>query len=97
MNRHAAPGPPSGCPYDAVGMQRALDSAIGLPSRATSALWILVFLMPADVRRSLIMSSLAEGTWPWRAAAVAFIRADHAIVRKPSVRVPLSGTTVVQQ
>ena len=23
-----------GCPYDAVGMQRALDSAIGLPSRS---------------------------------------------------------------
>ena len=47
-----------GCPYDAVGMQRALDSAIGLPSRSTSALWMLVFLMPADVRRSFMMPLL---------------------------------------
>ncbi len=47
-----------GCPYDAVGMQRALDSAIGLPSRPTSASWMLVFLMPADVRRSFIVPSL---------------------------------------
>jgi hypothetical protein len=43
-----------GCPYAAVGMQRALDSAIGLPKRSTSALWMLVFLMPADVRRNFI-------------------------------------------
>jgi hypothetical protein len=55
MNRHAALGPAIGCPYDAVGMQRALDSAIGLPSRSTSAAWMLVFLMPADVRRSLML------------------------------------------
>src|SRR5437899_8382291 len=52
MNRHAAPGPAMGCPYAAVGMQRALDSAIGLPRRSTSALWMLAFLMPADVRRN---------------------------------------------
>ena len=38
-----------GCPYAAVGMQRALDSAIGLPRRSTSASWMLVFLMPRDV------------------------------------------------
>lgn len=37
MNRHAAPGPPMGCPYVAVGMHRPLDSAIGLHSRPTSA------------------------------------------------------------
>jgi len=43
-----------GCPYDAVGIQRALESAIGLPSRSTSALWMLVFLIPADVRRNLM-------------------------------------------
>ena len=45
-------------------MQRALDSAIGLPSRSTSASWMLVFLMPAEVRRSLKMppvSISAEG------------------------------------
>src|SRR6185503_15425539 len=58
MNRHAAPGPAMGCPYAAVGMQSALDSAIGLPSRSTNALWMLVFLMPAEVRRNFIMMPL---------------------------------------
>jgi hypothetical protein len=53
MNCHTlSPGPTQGCPYIAVGMQRALDSLIGLPSRSTSASWMLAFLMPADVRRS---------------------------------------------
>src|SRR4029453_16361940 len=53
MNCHAFwPGPTQGCPYIAVGMQRALDSLIGLPSRSTSASWMLVFLTPAEVRRS---------------------------------------------
>ncbi len=56
MNSHAlSPGPTRGCPYIAVGMQRALDSAIGLPSRSTSASRMLAFLMPADVRRNLIL------------------------------------------
>src|SRR4029453_10222024 len=55
MNRHAPPGLPWGCPYPAVGMQRALESAIGLPRRPTSASLMLVFLMPADVRRSLML------------------------------------------
>jgi len=56
MNRHApAPGPAMGCPYIAVGMQSALDSTIGLPSKSTSALRMLAFLMPADVRRNLIL------------------------------------------
>jgi hypothetical protein len=32
-----------------------MESAIALPRRLTSALWILVFLMPADVRRSVPM------------------------------------------
>jgi hypothetical protein len=32
-----------------------MESAIALPRRLTSALWILVFLKPADVRRSLPM------------------------------------------
>src|SRR5207253_1364073 len=57
MNRHAWKAP-SGLAYAAVGMQRALDSAIGLPSRPTSASWMLVFLMPAEVRRSFIMPFL---------------------------------------
>ena len=46
---------PSGARTIAVGMQRALDSAIGLPSRSTSASWMLAFLMPADVRRNLML------------------------------------------
>ena len=55
MNRQAAAGPAMGCPYDAVGMQRASHSAIGLPSRSTSASWMLGFLMPAEVSRNLTM------------------------------------------
>ena len=46
-----------GCAYEAVGMQRALDSAIGLPRRSTSASWMLAFLMPAEVSRSLTTPS----------------------------------------
>ena len=46
---------PSGMAYAAVGMQRALDSVIGLPSSSTSASWMLVLLIPAEVRRSFII------------------------------------------
>src|SRR5438046_4102474 len=35
-------------------MHRALHSTIGLPNRSTSAFSMLLFLMPADVRRSLM-------------------------------------------
>jgi hypothetical protein len=59
MNRHAWKAP-SGLAYAAVGMQRALDSPIGLPRRSTSASWMLVFLMPAEVRRNLIVPFLGE-------------------------------------
>src|SRR5262245_27840652 len=55
MKRHAPSGLTWGCPYCAVGMQRALDSAIGLPRSSTSAAWMLVFLMPAEVSRSLML------------------------------------------
>ena len=56
MNCHAlVPGPTQGCPYIAVGMHRALHSAIGLPSRSTSASWMLAFVTPPDVRRSFTM------------------------------------------
>src|SRR4029079_10713104 len=54
MKLQALPGPAIGCAYDAEGMQRASDSCIGFPSRSTSASWMLVFLMPADVRRSFM-------------------------------------------
>src|SRR3954453_16402145 len=57
MNSHAfTPGPTHGCPYIAVGMQRALASRIGLPRRSSSALLMLGFLTPADVRRSFMRS-----------------------------------------
>src|SRR4051794_24884506 len=64
MKFHALPGPAIGCAYDAVGMQRASDSAIGFPKRSTSASWMLVFLMPADVRRSFmrLLESLLQAS-----------------------------------
>lgn len=42
------------------GMQSALASAIGLPSRSTRALWMLVFLMPAEVSRNFIIPLLDD-------------------------------------
>src|SRR5262249_30196422 len=39
-------------------MMRAVDSAIGLPSRSTSASRMLAFLMPAEVRRILMLPLL---------------------------------------
>ena len=74
MNRQAAPGPAKGCPYEAVGMQRALASLIGLPRRSTSASWMLGFLMPADVSRSLILIWPTYGRLPR-------LRADQNKVR----------------
>jgi hypothetical protein len=63
MNRQApTPGPTMGCPYCAVGMHRALESAIGLPRRSTNARWMLAFLTPADVRRSLKMPPDSSAT-----------------------------------
>src|SRR5437762_1281556 len=59
ISRQAMAAPPD-MAYAAVGMQRALDSAIGLPSRSTSALWMLVFLMPAEVRRNLMLPFLGH-------------------------------------
>jgi integrase len=47
MNRHPWRGPAMGCPYNAVGMQRASDSALGLFSSSTSASWMLA--LPAQV------------------------------------------------
>jgi len=38
MKFHARRGPAIGWAYEAVGMHRALHSAIGLPSRSTNAL-----------------------------------------------------------
>ena len=41
--------------YAAVGMQRALDSVIGFAQEVAKASWMLVLLMPAQVRRNLMM------------------------------------------
>src|SRR5262249_21234545 len=49
---HTRSGVTIGCPYIAVGMQSALDSAKGLPRSSSSAFSMLGFLMPADVSRS---------------------------------------------
>src|SRR3954447_29827 len=51
--------PRGACPYEAVGMHRASHSAIGLPSSSTSASLMVGFLIPADVRNSLMQP-------PWR-------------------------------
>src|SRR6478672_4816994 len=62
MNCQAlTPGPAQGCPYIAVGMHRALDSAIGLPSRSTSASRMLVFVTPPEVSKSFTMSAHLHG------------------------------------
>src|SRR3954469_2410988 len=55
-------GPHTGWPHCAVGMQRALQSAIGLPSRSTSASLMLGLVTPPDVRRSFTAAScLGDG------------------------------------
>ena len=60
MKRQAEAGVHRGWPYSAVGMHRALESAIGLPSRSTSASRMLVFVTPPDVRRSLTLASCTQ-------------------------------------
>src|SRR3954453_4471726 len=55
MNRQAEAGVHMGWPYSAVGMQRAPESAIGLPSRSTRASRMLGFVPPPDVRRSFML------------------------------------------
>jgi hypothetical protein len=54
--RQAEAGVHMGWPYSAVGMQRALESAIGLPNRPTRASQMLGFVTPPDVRRSFKMA-----------------------------------------
>jgi hypothetical protein len=59
MKRQAEAGVHMGWPYSAVGMQRALESAIGLPSKPTSASRMLGLVTPPDVRRSRTLASYA--------------------------------------
>lgn len=49
--------------YVAVGMQRALDSAIGLPSRPTSALWMLVFSVWYLISATVVRRTRCEKVW----------------------------------
>src|SRR5215207_5474997 len=53
--RQAEAGVQLGWPYSAVGMHRAVESAIGLPSRSTSASRMLAFVTPPDVSSSFKM------------------------------------------
>src|SRR6185369_17575916 len=53
-------GPHTGWPHCAVGMQSALDSAIGLPSRSMSASRMLGFVTPPDVRSNFIIPLLDD-------------------------------------
>src|SRR3954470_14168132 len=81
MNSHAlTPGPTHGCPYIAVGMQRALASLIGFPRRSTSALSMLWFVMPADVRRSVMHppAVVVRGEKSWARAVLHGSRDRHA-------------------
>src|SRR5205814_1926925 len=56
MKRYTYEGPPGkGC--TPVGIQRALDSAIGLPRRSTNALLMLALVMPLEVRRIFMCTS----------------------------------------
>jgi hypothetical protein len=55
----------------AVGLQRALDWAIGLPTRSTSALWRLVLLMPAEELRRRIIQLDYGPLLPWWARGLA--------------------------
>src|SRR5690349_3839354 len=48
---------PPGMAYTAVGMQRALDSEIGLPSRSTRVLRMLSLEMAHEVSRNFMMVS----------------------------------------
>lgn len=43
-------------------MHKALDSAIGFPSKSTNALQMLVFVMPAEVSRSFIRCGTPDST-----------------------------------
>jgi hypothetical protein len=57
MKRQAEAGVHMEWPHSAVGIQRALEPAIGLPNRSISASRMLVFVTPRDVRRGLTLAS----------------------------------------
>src|SRR6266849_10024608 len=61
-------------------MTRALDSAIGLPRRSTSASRILVLLMPPEVRRYFMMPLLMS-TWSRRCRPAKKETSLHALTK----------------
>src|SRR4051812_6954108 len=61
MKRQAEAGVHMGWPYSAVGMQRALESAIGLPNRPTKASRMLGFVTPPDVSSSFMSPPVRGG------------------------------------
>src|SRR6478672_5366943 len=92
MNCQAlTPGPHIGWPHCAVGMHRALDSEIGLPSRSTSASRMLVFVTPPEVSRSFTMSPMSpvQPTLPTRDRA-GHSRAERTRPQKPEPRASAS-------
>jgi hypothetical protein len=58
--RHAITAVLGSMPYIAVGMHKAVDSAMGLPSMSTSAARMLWLLTPPEVRSSF-MTRLPRG------------------------------------
>jgi len=57
MNCHAlSPGPSDGCPYAAVGMHSAVDSAIGLPRSSTRASRMESFVTPPEVSSNFMIA-----------------------------------------
>ena len=76
-NPRAETGPHIGCPHCAVGMHSAVASAVGLPSRSTSASRMLVFVTPPDVRRSFKMPP-DSNAMNWRCVQTRDHRKTHA-------------------
>src|SRR5215469_2259444 len=66
-------------------MHSAVDSAIGLPRRSTSASWIDAFLMPAEVRRRFMVRRLADQQNLIAAVSVSLPRSDRATGREMSM------------
>ena len=60
-NPRAETGPHKGWPHCAVGMHSAVASAIGLPSRPTSASRMLVFVTPPEVREASRLPPVRSG------------------------------------
>ena len=91
MNCHArSPGPTEGCPYIAVGMHRALQSAIGLPSSSTSAPRILALVTPPDVEEAHGSSPIRSRGQGWHADLTP-ARDSSLAERAECIREPAQG------